>query len=72
LVVAAILFADASELVSETAEVADGATARRAYGAVEPSSALDEFHQRNVMGICRGRADLGDLAIAAMHRDDLL
>jgi ABC-type multidrug transport system fused ATPase/permease subunit len=38
----------------------------------EPSSALDEVHERNVIGICRERADRGDLVIVATHREDLL
>jgi ABC-type multidrug transport system fused ATPase/permease subunit len=38
----------------------------------EPSSALAELQERNVLGICRERADRGDLVIVATHRELLL
>jgi ABC-type multidrug transport system fused ATPase/permease subunit len=38
----------------------------------EPSSALDELQEQNVVGICRERADRGDIVIMATHREDLL
>jgi ABC-type multidrug transport system fused ATPase/permease subunit len=34
----------------------------------EPTSALDEALERNVIGICRARADRGDLVVVATHR----
>ena len=36
----------------------------------EPSSALDEEHEREVIRVCRGHADHGGLVIVATHRED--
>jgi ABC-type multidrug transport system fused ATPase/permease subunit len=38
----------------------------------EPSSALDDEQERNVIRICRDHADLGGLVIVATHREDFL
>jgi ABC-type multidrug transport system fused ATPase/permease subunit len=38
----------------------------------EPSSALDDEQERNVIGVCREHADLGGLVIVATHREDFL
>jgi subfamily B ATP-binding cassette protein MsbA len=38
----------------------------------EPTSALDEALERNVIGICRARADRGDLVVVATHRHPFL
>ena len=38
----------------------------------EPSSALDDAQERNVIGVCRQHADEGGLVIVATHREDFL
>ncbi|MGB3049386.1 MAG: ABC transporter ATP-binding protein [Polyangiales bacterium] len=38
----------------------------------EPSSALDDEHERNVIRVCREHADRGGLVIVATHREDFL
>jgi len=38
----------------------------------EPSSALDDKQERNVIRVCRELADLGGLVIVATHREDFL
>ncbi len=38
----------------------------------EPSSALDDEHERNVIRVCREHANRGGLVIVATHREDFL
>ena len=38
----------------------------------EPSSALDEAHERNVMRVCREHANQGGLVVVATHREGFL
>ena len=38
----------------------------------EPSSALEDEQERNVIRVCRDHADLGGLVIVATHREDFL
>jgi subfamily B ATP-binding cassette protein MsbA len=38
----------------------------------EPSSALDDVQERNVIRVCREHVDLGGLVIVATHRQDFL
>jgi len=38
----------------------------------EPSSALEDEQERNVIGVCREHVDLGGLVIVATHREDFL
>jgi len=38
----------------------------------EPTAALDDAQERNVMAVCRKHADAGGLVVVATHRQDLL